>query len=139
MHYSFPVQVGTLNTVDNPVIQIVNLSSGVLDHVSVTFPPGCREQVFCQLYRGGTQFAPALSGQYYSANGYTVEAGVYESLGTGFNEVTIVAWSWNCNYNHTITVMFNVRTPEEPDTSRDINILANSLANLIDFFRAKLF
>jgi hypothetical protein len=135
MHYSFEISVTPLNTVANPVAQILHMSAGVLVSVDIEFPSGCAKGIRCALYDGSTQILPSNAEGFYALDSSTVHAQVWYDLNLKYNELIFVAWNIGIKYTHSITVMLEVQGPDEPNLGKMVQLIADVLNRLVDLLK----
>ena len=108
--FAFTVPAGTPEA--SPHEQTVNLVSGVIHHVSIEFPAGCRGTVFVAIYHGAHQIWPTNIDEAFNAEDFTIVIDEAEHFPAGPNLLRVEGWSPNACHNHTLTVRFGLLEPE---------------------------
>ena len=112
MFYDFAFTVPSGTPRASPHEQIFNLVSGVIHHVSIEFPAGCRGTVNVAIYKGAHQVWPTNIDEAFNAEDFTIVIDEAERLPAGPNQFRVVGWSPTACYNHTLTVRFGILEPE---------------------------
>lgn len=112
MFYDFAFLIHAGKTKANPEELFVNLVSGVIHHVSIEFPAGCRGTVFTAIYQGAHQIWPTNIDEAFNAEDFTIVIDEAEHFPAGPNLLRIEGWSPNACYPHTLTVRFGLLEPE---------------------------
>lgn len=112
MHYTLELSVPANTLAGAPVSTTVDVAAGVLQHLSLIFPPGCARMVRAQIYDGATLIFPKTAGSSYCEDAYTVEidcAEIYDATKT----LTLKAWSPGTTYAHKLTLHLQHKSLEE--------------------------
>ena len=72
MFWAFDITITAATTVDDPKVQILKLSKGILTSVDVFFPPGCHGMVKVRLFRNESALVPLSSDEWVIGDGETV-------------------------------------------------------------------
>jgi len=108
MWYHVSVSVPANTPEDNPIEQIVRVTSGVIVYLGVGFPSGCKQLVKVRIYHWEHQIFPINADEAASWNG-GIEGGQYHYVLDGPPyELIIRAYSPNAGRNHTVTVFANI-------------------------------
>lgn len=109
-HYTLPVTAGTLEAA--PVAKQLKLTHGVITHISVLFPTGCKQLVKVRLLHQEHQIFPNNPDEPASADGMPEGGDVhYQLYGEPF-EIKAIGYAPAAIYDHSITIMVNVLPPE---------------------------
>ena len=113
MFYDFSVTVPA-NTLDSaPVSQQLKLTEGVVQKVSILFPPGPHGMVKVRIMSDGHQLLPTNPEGYFASDNEIINIDEWYPLGAGSNVLRIIASSPGTSYDHTISGRFGVLRPEE--------------------------
>jgi hypothetical protein len=108
MFYAWDITVPADTKEDNPVTKILQLSHGVISHVSIKFPSGCHGMVKVRLQKYDTNLLPLNRDDWITGDGETVSTAEYYELETRPYDIKLIACSPNTSYDHTITVRITV-------------------------------
>lgn len=117
MHYvkELTVPAGTASA--SPASDTIELPAGILQQLSVFFPPGCARMVYVAIYDGTSQVFPKGAGSSYCEDAKEVSVNTFEMFDSAMT-YTIKGWAPSTNYQHKITFTFEVKTAEEIAMSR---------------------
>jgi hypothetical protein len=108
MFYAWDIVVLAGTTEDNPKVQTLKLSKGVITRCDIKFPAGCHGHVKVRLHFHEFQLVPLSRGEWVTGNDETCETeAYYEMMGTPYELKFIGACSC-CEYDHVITVRVQV-------------------------------
>ncbi len=113
--YTLTVPAGT--TAGTPAEESVTLPAGVLSQVTIFFPPGPQGEVGVRLLHNRSQVFPARANQWAAWDSGAVSAKINLPLAVGDTGIVVQGKSPDANFDHEITVQFDVNTsglPLEP-------------------------
>lgn len=113
MFYEFAVAVPAYTLEVWPVKQVLKLTAGIIHHVEVEFPAGCRGYVYCKLLHQEHQLWPTNPQGSFRGEGYIIPITEYYPLVEAPYSLKAVAWSPDAIYDHTLRVRVGVLTEEE--------------------------
>lgn len=104
--YEITIPANTTETV--PQKEELILSSGLIDQISIMFPPGCSALAHIQIYEQESKLFPVSIGGSYAWDGIVLQFNPQYYLRD--EKPILVAKCWNDDeYNeHTITLMINI-------------------------------
>jgi len=117
MHYSVSLTVPAGTAVETPATENIELPAGILQHTTIVFPPGCSRMVLVGIKDGATQIMPKNTAEKYAEDSFHFEINDFLIMDSP-KTLTISASSVGTNYQHIITVHFEVKTIEETAMSR---------------------
>lgn len=117
MHYSASLTVPAATAAVSPVSTNLVLPAGMLQQITINFPPGCARMTFIQIYDGATLVYPKTAGASYCEDAYTVVISTMQIFDTS-KTLTIKGWSPGTSYQHVVTITAEVKTSEELCMSR---------------------
>jgi len=135
MHYSHEVYITTAHTVSAPLEQLIKFTAGKLRSVDLLFEVGDGFSSCLQIYTNGYQLLPSNSDGFYSADGLLVHAPVYLDMSEEENELWVVAWNRGGVYDHTVTLMFDVQGPNEPEVEDLVKLLTDVIGRVVDLIK----
>lgn len=97
---SITIPAGRLK--NDPKIERLKISSGVITQINVLFPPGCAHEAFVTLNRSLHQIYPTNPDGYFIGDGVNLSGEVFHVINVDPLEVQIYGWSPNATYDHTI-------------------------------------
>jgi len=108
MWYHMSVSVPANTPEDEPVEQVLRVTSGVIVYLGVGFPSGCKQLVRVRIYHWEHQIFPINADESAAWNN-GIEGGQYHYvLDEPPFELTIRAYSPGTTSSHTITVFVNI-------------------------------
>jgi hypothetical protein len=135
MHYSYDANVLPVHTSSNPLEVPIKISTGIIKHVSLIFPPGAVRQVYCTFWDTAEQLLPTnLDGTYHEDN-YSVEIECYMPTWIYGNDFCLLAWNRGCAYPHNVRVMLDVQGVDEPDLGSTVQTLNNVIDTLVSLIK----
>jgi len=100
------------NTPENdPIIQTLKLTKGVITKLSIKFPPGCKGLVKTRIIRYESQLVPLSRGEWLTGDGETIPTETYYPIRDEPTSLKFIGCSPNTYYPHKITVRIQL-TPE---------------------------
>ena len=136
MHYSYEAEVTPADTVDDPLVFPVTLTSGILKGLEVFFPSGCSRTVRIQLWNRGKQIAPSNADGFYALDGDKASAGLHYDIDKEDNELFVIGWNIGGMYDHVITIHLEVQGPEENTMDELVKLMLETINRLIDLMRS---
>jgi len=108
MLFSYPVTIPHNTPKDNPLIQRLTITRGVVRRIGIFFPFGCMGLVKCRIRYGDHPVFPAnIDGYVYSDN-ETIEAEYFVYMNTPPYELVFEAYNEDEVFDHTVNVRLNV-------------------------------
>ena len=138
MHYSFFFTVQHENDVDNPLVETIKLSSGVLRKVQISIPVGVNWSVRCCILNDSLQLLPTNHDGYYSGDGTVIDANLWYDLLSNPNTLYFVGWSVDTEYDHKIGVVLDVKEDNEPDILQVQSRVVELIDHLISMIKSYL-
>jgi len=108
MVYEHDITVDVANTIDNPKLLYARLTSGIIHHYEIYFPPGCANLVHVTVSRGLHQLWPTNPDGTHKGEGTTLSYREYYDISKMPRILIIKAYNVGATYPHTITVRFAV-------------------------------
>lgn len=136
MHYSYEVEVTPSDTASSPVVFPIKLAAGVITDVSFLFDVGDGFSTCVCLWNRANQILPTNPEGFYSADGQLITAKLWYDMSTNDNDLFVIAWNRGGLYGHTVTIMIDVRGPDEPDVYSLQNGLIDVINRLVDLMRS---
>lgn len=134
MIYDVSVTVLTTNTEDDPAIEDVKLTHGVIHRVEVEFPAGQIGLIHVAINHMGHQVWPSNPAGSFASDDHVVAFDDYYPLLFAPYRFKIYAWTDGTTYDHTVKVRFGL-LPESIAKKRFGTISAEDSARM----RADLF
>jgi hypothetical protein len=100
------IEAGTLE--NDPVVQILKLSAGIIVKVEVKFPDGCHGEVKVRLLRNEQQLIPLNRDDWVTGDAETVTTPEYYELTETPTQLKFIAMSPTTFYDHTVTVRITI-------------------------------
>jgi hypothetical protein len=113
MYYDFGITVLHTNTEDDPVVETLKLTSGVITYAEIQFPRGTYALVHARVFYHEHQVWPLNSEGSIEADGYVVPIPDTLELDSEPYELKVKAWSDADTYDYDINVRISVQRPEE--------------------------
>ncbi len=132
MFYEFAVTVPKNTAASSPILAHAYLDPGVVTRVSVQFPHGCFGLVHAAVRRGVHQVWPSNPDGSITANNESVTWDEQHPLDEEPYRLTLVAWSDDDTFSHTVTFRFAVLPAARADEQR---AALNALLYLDRWFR----
>jgi len=92
----------TLITAKHP--EILKIAHGIISWVSVSFPAGCHNMVYCTIRHHEHQIAPSTEIMYLRGDDFPIEWNEYYESYQPPYELKIELWSPGTSFDHTITI-----------------------------------
>lgn len=108
MFYAWDIKITKGKKEEDPKIQILKLSKGVITRADIKFPPGCHGLVKVRLRRYESQLAPLSRDEWVTGDGETVPTEAYYELVEAPFQLKFVGCSPGTSYDHTVTVRMQV-------------------------------
>ena len=113
MFYDFAITV-LANTLESvPKEQEMKLTLGVIQKVSILFPPGPHGMVKLKIMEGGHQFLPTNPEGYFATDDEVLNIDEFYELTSEPYILKAIAYSPGTTYPHTISIRIGVLRPEE--------------------------
>lgn len=138
MQYAYEVDVTPSDTTDDPIVYTCKLSAGILTKVSTLFEVGDGYSTCVQIWTPGAQLIPTNADSFLCGDAVLIESPTWYNIDENFNTLFIVAWNRGGVYDHSVNVMFDVRSPDEPDLYKVINAQAELMDRLISLIRSMI-
>ena len=108
MIFAKELTVETTNTIDDPTVEILKIARGIINWVSIQFPPGCHRLVHCVILHHEHQIAPSTESMSLAGDTFPIEwTEYYESYQPPY-ELKIKVWTEDETYPHTIDVRVSI-------------------------------
>ena len=131
MFYDFAVEV-TANTLESaPKEQSLKLTAGVIQRLSILFPPGPHGMVKLKLMEGGHQFLPTNPEGYFATDDEVLNIDEFYELKTEPYTLKAVAFSPGTTYNHTISMRIGILRPEEVEKASGLMAALKKFLKLV--------
>lgn len=104
MLFTAEVTVTTDHTVNAKKEQILPIAHGIINWISVFFPPGCHCMVHCVLLHHEHQIAPSTEGMTLTGDTVPIQWTEYYKSYQPAYELKIKAWGVDCTNNHVVYV-----------------------------------
>jgi hypothetical protein len=117
VHYTKELTVPANTGAGTPASTTIDLPAGVLQRITIFFPPGCSRLTHVTIYDGATQVYPKTASTDYAEDAKEVvinDMVIYDAVKT----LTLKGWSPGTSYQHKVTFNFQVQTAEELSMSR---------------------
>lgn len=113
MFYDFSIVIPADTLESAPVEQTLKLTAGVIQKVSILFPPGPHGMVKLRLRDNGHQFLPTNPDGYFATDDEVLDIDEFYELTTEPYSLKAIAYSPGTTYNHTLSVRIGVLRPED--------------------------
>lgn len=117
MHYVKELTVPAGTASGSPASTTIDLPAGILQQVSILFPPGCARMVFAVIYDGAVQIYPKGASTSYCEDAREITSSAFE-IYDSTKTLTLKGLAPSTNYSHKLTFSFEVKTAEEIAMSR---------------------
>lgn len=117
MHYTKELTVPAGTASGSPATTTVDLPAGVLQRITIFFPPGCSRLTYVAIYDGATLVYPKTAATSYAEDAKEIvinDMVIYDATKT----LTLKGWAPTTSYQHKVTFNFQVQTAEELCMSR---------------------
>jgi hypothetical protein len=104
MFYAWDIEIPAATPEDDPVLQKLKISQGVIVKVQIKFPSGCHGLAKVRIKRWNFQIWPLSAGEWVTGDDETIDVPEYYDFSKGPYELTFVGCSPNATFNHLITV-----------------------------------
>jgi hypothetical protein len=119
MFYSYRVLLPANTPINNPVIQVLRISQGIITNIEVEFPAGCQGLAFIQLSYETAPILPYNPTVYLVSDNRTIQSPIefeafippYEIIARGYN--------LDDSYDHTINIGISI-TPYKEKSIQDL-------------------
>lgn len=135
MHYDFDIKIPAITTEDSPEELICKLNYGVIKRIWIYFRGGCADLAHIQLWQGARQIFPTNLGEDYAFDKYVLEFEEYYPLLEKPYEIIIRGWNDDDRFDHTISLMFTVLSPETAAVSGSSPVTTEELATLLGEYK----
>lgn len=136
MQFAHEIDVTPSNTASNPVIRQCKLSVGVLMKISTLFEVGDGYSTCVQYWTQGFQLIPSNTNSFLCGDAVLIESPTWLDLSENTDIVYVVAWNRGGIYDHSVNVMFDVRSVDEPDLHSVIATQNDLIDRLITTIRS---
>ena len=131
MFYDFSITVPANTTELDPVVQVLPLTSGVIQRVSVQFPTGTHALVHVRLYYHEHQVWPTNPDGSLNADGQPLEWDESFPLDSEPYEIKVRAWSGADTYDYDVNVRFGVLRTEDVEKQSGVITALKSFLRLV--------
>lgn len=104
MHYDFTLTIPPNRTEVNPIILVGKITHGIINKVSVEFPPGCYRLAHIRIFRYQSQIFPSNIESSIVGDTFPVEFEEYYPVIDMPYEIKIIGWNDDDTYQHTVIV-----------------------------------
>jgi hypothetical protein len=124
MYYDFAITVPAGTAENDPVVETLKLTKGIIHRVEVQFPPGCKGYVYLVLMHEGHQLFPENREGAFQTSGHTIPIDEHYPLKSRPFNLKAVAWAPDASHDHTITVRIGIlpETVMSPLTELGVNL-----------------
>lgn len=122
MFYDFAITVSANTLEASPKTQVLKLTAGVIQQVSILFPPGPHGMVKVRLLHGSHQFIPLNTDGYVSSDDESLDIPEFYPLDAEPYELKFIGYSPGTTYDHTIYIRINVLRPEDVEKTSGIMV-----------------
>ena len=131
MFYDFAVTV-LANTLESaPKEQTLKLTTGVIQKVSILFPPGPHGMVKLKLLEGGHQFLPTNPEGYFASDDEVLDIDEFHELTSAPYSLKAVAYSPDTIYPHTISIRIGILRPEDVEKGSGLMLALKKFLKMI--------
>lgn len=120
MFYDFAITVPADTKEATPFSQELKLTAGVIQKVSLLFPPGPHGMVKVRIMDDGHQFLPTNPDGYFATDDEAVNIDEWYPLDAEPFSLRAVGYSPGTTYSHTISIRIGVLRPEEVEAQSGI-------------------
>jgi len=131
MFYDFAVTIPAGTTDADPFSQDLNLTAGVIEKVSILFPPGPHGMVKIRLLQGSHQFIPTNPDGYLASDDEALDIDEYYELKAAPYVLTVLGSSPGTTYDHTINIRIGILRPEDVEKTSALTIALKKFLKLI--------
>ena len=131
MYYEFTVNVPANTPEYDPVEQILPLTAGVIQRVSVQFPRGTFARVHVKLLYHEYQIWPTNHDGSLNADGYPLEWDESYPLDAEPYEIKAVLWSTADTYDYDINIRFGILRTEDVEKQSGVISALKSFLKLV--------
>lgn len=108
MFYDFTITIPKNTLKSKPIKANCKLTYGIIQHVSIAFPPGPKGLAHLVINRFEHQVWPTNPGGSFAWDCYTIEFSEEFDLTTNPHTLTLIGWNDDDEHQHTITVRFEL-------------------------------
>jgi hypothetical protein len=108
MFFAWDITIEAGTPEDEPVTQILKLSSGIIVKVDIKFPDGCHGQAKVMLLRNEQQLIPLNRDSWLTGDAETVTTPEYYELTETPTQLKFLGCAPLTSYDHTITVRITI-------------------------------
>jgi len=108
MFFAWDILIEKGTTEDEPVTQILKLSSGIIVKVDIKFPDGCHGQVKVRLLRNEQQLIPLNRDDWVTGDAETVTTPEYYELMETPTQLKFLGICPSAVYDHMVTVRITI-------------------------------
>ena len=128
MNYSVAIALPANTAEADPVITYLALASGIVSHIEIDFPAGCKGLAHLQIRRYERQLWPLTPGQSYAGNKYAIAFDERFPILEDPYQVKIIGWNLDTRYEHTVTVRITVMGQSDLSTDAATHELSTMLS-----------
>jgi len=115
MLFDFDLTVPANTSQNSPVQSSVHLTAGLLSQVRVIFPPGPADLVHIMVRVGQFQIVPANPEGDLNGDDVLVVSELEYDLTDGPYDLTLLGWSEDDTFDHTVTVQIDMQPASSDD------------------------
>lgn len=108
MFYDFAIAVPANTAETAPIIQLMELTQGVITRLEIQFPAGCAGLAHCRILDQGTQKWPTPPSDSFASDDYCVVIEENQELTAEPYQLRAVCWNEDDTYDHTIYVRVGI-------------------------------
>lgn len=123
MRYEHTITVPAKTIQSAPYVENAYLAIGVLERVLIRFPMGCFNQVFITVSDGLQQIVPGSPDSNINGNNQIYDIPMKHRLTSPPFSLLVAGWSTLCEFDHSITLWFDVVEGYEVDQKSMIETL----------------
>ncbi len=131
MFYDFAVTVPANTPELIPKTQEMKLTAGVIQKVSILFPPGPHGMVKLKLMEGGHQFLPTNPDGYFASDDEVLNIDEFYGLESAPYTLKAIAYSPDTTYNHTLRVRIGILRPEDVEKQSGLMVALKKFLKMV--------
>lgn len=108
MFYNFTITIPANTLKSDRVVEVCDLTYGIIRHVAIAFPPGPKGLAHVVIYRYEHQLWPTNPGGSFAWDDYTIEFTEEFDLTERPHTLSIRGWNEDDTHEHTVTVRFEL-------------------------------
>lgn len=102
MIFSGSIAVDAGKSKDDPKVERLKITQGVITQINIMFPPGCAHEVCITFNRALHQIYPSNPDGFFIGDGVNISGEVFHYVKADPFELQVKGWAPNATYDHTI-------------------------------------